>query len=152
MAHFAEINLENNEVLRVIVVSDIDVTNNGGEKSIEIEQWVKLNHPEDPIIKENFFGLYPKTYWKQTSYNTHGGKYYDQNLEIHEDQSKSFRKNYARIGFIYNQDIDGFTSPKPFNSWILNNNTGFWEPPVVKPNDEQEYYWNEENLNWSLVI
>jgi hypothetical protein len=155
MASFAEINLENNEVLRVIVVHDMDVQNNGGEKSVQAEQWVKLNHDEDPIIKEKFQGFYPETYWKQCSYNTRIGKYYDINTkELHEDQSRTFRINYPGIGYIYDQSIDGFILPKPYASWSLNTETGTWIAPTPKPtinNQDTEYMWNEENLNWELV-
>jgi len=70
--------------------------------------------------------------WKQTSY--HG----------------SFRKNYAGLGFRYDQTRDAFIEPKPFPSWTLNEETCQWEAPVVKPDDGQIYDWNEENQQWDL--
>ena len=70
--------------------------------------------------------------WKQTSYNA------------------TIRKNYAGIGFKYDQTRDAFISPKPFNSWVLNEATCLWEAPVVYPNDGQNYKWNEENQIWDL--
>ena len=71
--------------------------------------------------------------WKQTSYNA------------------TIRKNFAGIGFKYDQTRDAFISPKPYPSWILNENTCQWESPVVKPNDGQDYIWNETIQNWELV-
>tara|TARA_R100000700_G_C3064575_1_gene77735 strand:- start:37 stop:408 length:372 start_codon:yes stop_codon:yes gene_type:complete len=72
--------------------------------------------------------------WKQASYNG------------------SFRKNFASIGFKYDQGRDAFIEPKPFNSWNLNETTCRWEAPVAKPDDGQYYRWNEENQQWELVV
>jgi len=71
--------------------------------------------------------------WKQTSYNG------------------NMRKNYAGIGFSYNADIDAFVPPKPFASWVLNNDTALWEAPVAMPDDGQMYTWNEETTSWDVV-
>ena len=78
--------------------------------------------------------------WKQTSYNN------------------NIRKNYAGIGFKYDKTRDAFIPPKPFNSWILNEDTCRWEAPVAKPTltqeqiDNKNYYkWNETIQNWELV-
>ena len=70
--------------------------------------------------------------WKQTSYNN------------------SIRKNFAGIGYTYDQIRDAFIPPKPYNSWILNEQTCNWESPVAKPTDGQRYNWNETNLTWDL--
>ena len=77
--------------------------------------------------------------WKQTSYNN------------------NFRKNHAGIGYTYDEDRDAFISPKPYNSWILNETTCQWEAPVIKPEltqeqiDNKSYYsWNEETTTWDL--
>ena len=72
--------------------------------------------------------------WKQTSYNG------------------NIRKNYAGIGYTFNEDIDAFVPPKPFNSWILNEETAQWEAPVAMPDDGQMYTWNEETVSWDAVI
>jgi len=72
--------------------------------------------------------------WKQTSYNA------------------NIRKNFAGIGYTYDEDRDAFIPKKPFNSWILNENTCQWEAPVARPDDENNYNWNEENQTWDLVI
>jgi len=71
--------------------------------------------------------------WKQTSYN------------------RTFRKNYAGVGYQYDQTRDAFIAPKPFNSWILNEDTCIWEAPVAYPNDDNRYTWNETNLTWDIV-
>jgi hypothetical protein len=71
--------------------------------------------------------------WKQTSYN------------------RSFRKNYAGIGSLYDEDKDAFIHPKPFNSWILNEDTCLWEAPVAYPQDGNIYKWNEQTLSWDIV-
>ena len=60
------------------------------------------------------------------------------------------RKNYAGIGYIYDEDRDAFIPPKPFASWILNEETCQWESPVVKPDDGKTYSWNEETKQWDL--
>ena len=51
----------------------------------------------------------------------------------------------------YDEDRDAFIYPKPFNSWILNENTCLWEAPVTHPNDGEIYKWNETNQTWDLV-
>jgi hypothetical protein len=77
-----------------------------------------------------------KDVWKQTSYNN------------------NIRKNYAGIGYTYDSNRDAFIPPKPFNSWILNENTCNWEAPVAYPVDSNInniYKWNEEIQNWELI-
>ena len=71
--------------------------------------------------------------WVQTSYNA------------------NIRKNYAGIGFIYDQQRDAFIAPKPFSSWILNETTCQWEAPVPYPTDEKPYVWDEESQQWIEV-
>lgn len=71
--------------------------------------------------------------WKQTSYNG------------------NIRKNYAGVGWKYDQTRDAFIPPKPYNSWTLNESTCQWEAPIAYPNDNNNYKWNEENQSWDLV-
>ena len=73
------------------------------------------------------------TNWKQTSYN------------------KSFRKNYAGIGFTYDQNLDAFIPEKPYPSWLLNINTCQWQAPVPYPNDQKPYIWDEATQSWVQV-
>lgn len=81
--------------------------------------------------------------YKQTSYNTVGG--------VHQLGGTPFRKNYAGLGYTYDEQRDAFIPPKPFNSWILDEDTCLWSPPIPYPNNEGIYEWNEENLNWEEV-
>ena len=71
--------------------------------------------------------------WKQTSYNG------------------NIRKNYAGVGYIYDQTRDAFIGPKPYDSWILNEETCRWEAPVLRPDDEKIYNWNETTKQWDLI-
>lgn len=89
---------------------------------------------------------------KRTSYNTRGGVHYDPNTgEPSADQTKAYRKNYAGIGYTYDQVRDAFIPPKPFNSWILNETTCLWNPPTSMPDDGKVYAWNEETISWQEI-
>ena len=88
--------------------------------------------------------------WVQTSYNTRGGVHYT-NGEPSEDQTKALRKNYAGIGFTYDEEQDAFIPPKPFESWVLNEDTCLWEAPVAYPEDGNDYTWDEESGAWVVV-
>ena len=81
--------------------------------------------------------------WVKTSYNTQGG--------VHSLGGTPLRKNYAGIGYSYDTDRDAFIPPKPFNSWLLNEDTCLWEAPTPYPTDGEMYRWVEEDLNWQLV-
>jgi hypothetical protein len=90
--------------------------------------------------------------WIQTSYNTRGGKHYDPETgELSADQSKALRKNYAGIGFTYDAAKDAFIPPKPFNSWLLDEDTCLWNAPVAYPDDGGRYVWNEETTSWDAA-
>ena len=90
--------------------------------------------------------------WIQTSYNTRGGVHYNPETgEPSEDQSKALRKNYAGIGYTYDREKDAFIPPKPFASWILNEETCLWESPILYPTDGKSYKWNEDTLSWDEV-
>ena len=71
--------------------------------------------------------------WKQTSYNG------------------NIRKNYAGVGYTYDETRDAFIAPKPFKSWTLNETTCQWEAPSEKPNDGKDYKWNEDNTSWEEI-
>ena len=85
--------------------------------------------------------------YRQTSYNTHGGVHYTDGVPS-ADQSKALRKNYAGIGYTFDEVRDAFIPPKPFESWILNEDTCLWEPPTPYPIDGDMYQWNEANGDW----
>ena len=124
MAHFAELN-NNNEVLRVIVISNDDVEANGGELSSEAETFVAS------IVPHSTGG----TAWKQTSYNN------------------NFRKQYAGIGDTFDSSKDKFIKPQPYPSWSLDSNDD-WQAPVTYPTITEidsnivHTSWDEDNQKW----
>jgi hypothetical protein len=124
MAHFAKLD-QNNIVVFVTVGRDED------------------NGKEDQLTART------GDVYKQTSYNTRGGVYYDPTTnQPGTDQTKAFRKNYAGLGYTYDYDRDAFIPPKPFNSWVLNETSCLWEAPVPMPTDGKRYTWNEETVSW----
>ncbi len=128
MAHWAELD-SNNEVVRVLVGDNNDPAGDEGY------QW----------LIDNLGGT-----WVKTSYNSVAGK--RRNPETGEiTEEPGFRKNYAGIGYTYNETLDAFIPPKPFNSWVLNEETCIWDAPVAYPTDGKFYAWNEEALNWVEV-
>ena len=129
MASFAKIGL-NGKVIEVQSISNEVLQDAKGieQEKLGIDFLTELTHW--PI-------------WKQTSYNTFGN--------VHKLGGTPFRKNFAGIGMIYDEDRDAFIQPKPFNSWTLNEETCVWEAPVAYPNDGQRYSWNEENQTWQVI-
>lgn len=81
--------------------------------------------------------------WIQTSYNTHGG--------VHANGGTPLRKNYAGIGYSYDAQRDAFIPPKPYASWLLNEDTCLWSAPVAMPTDGGSYRWNEVTQAWDAV-
>jgi hypothetical protein len=105
----------------------------------------------EPEFFETFVDTSPGQ-WIQTSYNTRGGVHYNpETNQPSADQSKALRKNYAGIGFTYDAQRDAFIPQKPFNSWVLNEQTCLWESVVPYPEDENNYTWDETNVNWKVV-
>ena len=93
---------------------------------------------------------YSDELWVQTSYNTRGGKHYDPETGL-EDSGTPLRKNYAGVGMLYDSVKDAFYVPQPYPSWTLNEDTCFWEPPVMFPDDVTEtkgYNWDEDTTSW----
>lgn len=88
-----------------------------------------------------------KEKWIQTSYNSRGGVHYLPDSSIPSGK-EHLRYNYAGIGYTYDETRDAFIPPKPYDSWILNEDTCLWESIIPYPLDGKEYYWNEEVLNW----
>ena len=90
--------------------------------------------------------------YKQTSDNTRGGVHYNPETgEPSADQSKALRFNYAGISFTYDEERDAFIAPKPYDSWVLDEETCTWEAPVPYPEDGNDYTWNEESQTWEPV-
>ena len=129
MASFAKI--ENNIVITVVsVVNEVLKDSNGIEQEQLGINFLKALYNE------------PNAIWKQTSYNTHGG--------IHNNGGNPFRKNHAGIGMTYDEGRNAFIPIKPYNSWVLNEETCNWNAPIAYPNDGQRYNWNEETQSWTL--
>lgn len=97
------------------------------------------------VAEADFFNSFVDTSpgeWIQTSYNTHGG--------VHLNCGTPLRKNYAGIGFTYDRERDAFIPPKPFQSWVLNEESCLWESPTPMP-EEGQYYWDEPTLSWKPI-
>lgn len=80
--------------------------------------------------------------WIQTSYNTRGGQH---------PEGRPLRKNFAGIGYTYDRNRDAFIPPKPYASWVLNEDTCLWDSPVPYPIDGKMYQWDEATTNWVEV-
>jgi len=95
------------------------------------------------VAEESFFETFVDTspgQWVQTSYNTRGG--------VHANGGTPLRKNYAGIGYTYDAQRDAFIPPKPYASWVLNEDTCLWDAPIPHPNDGKAYIWNEATTSW----
>ena len=118
MAHFAKI--QNGKVTKVIVA--------------------------EPEFFDTFVDDSPGQ-WLQTSYNTRGGVHYDPETG-EPDGGVALRMNFAGIGYDYNAALDAFIPPKPYDSWVLNEETCLWEPPTPYPDDGEMYQWDESTTSW----
>ena len=79
------------------------------------------------------------------------GKVGDEFLWVQTSYNGNFRKNYGGVGYSYDQTRDAFIPKKPYNSWILNEDTCLWEAPVAYPTDGKGYNWNETTTTWDLI-
>jgi len=129
MAHFALLN-EKNIVVNIIVVNNDVMLDDKGN--------------EDEQKGIDFCNTLIEGNWVQTSYNTQAGE--------HILDGKPNRKNFAGIGYFYDDKKDAFIAPKPYKSWILNENTCAWEAPVNYPNDGKIYVWDEKSTNWKEYV
>ena len=135
MGHFALLNSEN-IVVFVTVSRDED-----DDRELEISQQTGDKY-------------------RRTSYNTRGGVHYrSDNNTPSEDQTKAFRKNYAGIGYYYDEVRDAFIPPKPYPSWVLDEFSCLWDSPIPYPDITNiplpyqlynRYFWNEDVINWEL--
>ena len=121
MAHYAFLNMQN-------IVTEVIV---GKEETDGPKNWeIHYSNMREQVCK-------------RTSYNTIGG--------VHINGGTPFRKNYAGIGYTYDETRDAFIPPKPFDSWTLNETSCLWESPVAYPTDGERYEWNEEQQQWDLI-
>jgi hypothetical protein len=113
-----------------------------------MSHFAKVNNGivEQVIVAEpDFFQTFVDTSpgeWVQTSYNTYGGQH---------PEGRPLRKNYAGIGYTYDRERDAFIPPKPFASWVLNEDTCLWDAPVPYPDDGGIYKWDEPTTSWVAV-
>lgn len=121
MSHFAHINQDN--IVDQVIVAEQDFINSGAVG--------------DPVS------------WKQTSYNTRAGVHYG--ADGTPDGGVAMRKNYAGIGYTYDAQRDAFIPPKPYASWVLNEITCVYDPPVAYPEDGNMYSWDEDTTNWVQI-
>ena len=121
MAHYAFLNMQN-------IVTEVIV---GKDETDGNTNW------------EIHYGNIREQICKRTSYNTVGG--------VHSGGGTPFRKNYAGIGYTYDESRDAFIPPKPFDSWTLNETSCLWEAPVAYPTDGERYMWNEETQAWDAI-
>ena len=113
--------------------------------------FVTVGRQEDDGKEQELFERTGDVY-KQTSYNTRGGVHYDPETgEPSADQTKALRFNYAGVGYTYDEARDAFIPPKPFESWVLDEDTCLWKAPLPYPDGGGEYAWNEELFAWELI-
>lgn len=96
---------------------------------------VIVGRDESNFDWEQYYGNFRGQLCKRTSYNTTHG--------VHSEGKEPFRKNYAGIGYTYDPVRDAFIPPKPYPSWVLNEDTCCWDAPISYPADGQVYYWDE---------
>jgi|TARA_E500000305_G_scaffold107049_1_gene106478 hypothetical protein len=123
MAHYAFLNQEN-------IVSEV-IT--GKDESEKIQG----------LSPEEYYGNFRGQVCKRTSYNTYAG--------VHVFGETPFRKNFAGIGYTYDADRDAFIPPKPFASWVLDEDSCLWKAPIPRPDDGNQYVWNEETQAWDQI-
>jgi hypothetical protein len=122
MAHYAFLDLNN-------IVTEVIVGKHEGEDGIDWEQW---------------YGEFRGQACKRTSYNTRGG--------VHTNGGAPYRKSYAGVGYTYDATRDAFIPPKPYASWLLDEQTCLWNAPTPMPTDNKRYSWDEPTTSWIEVM
>ena len=90
---------------------------------------IAVNEQAGVDFLNNLYGT--RDIWKQTSYNG------------------NIRKNFAAIGYTYDESRDAFISPQPYPSWILDEDTCIWKAPIEVPSDDKHYFWDESSKSWN---
>ena len=134
MASFAKIGMDGRVLEVVSVANEVLLDDAGNEQEV-----LGINFLEE---------LSNWPCWKQTSYNTYHGE--------HLLGGTPLRKNYAGIGYYYDEARDAFIQPKLYESWTLDEDTCLWQPPIPYPSnsieDEKRYKQNEVTKAWDEVI
>jgi hypothetical protein len=106
------------------------------ENNVVTEVIVGIDETEliEDLDTETWYGNFRGQVCKRTSYNG------------------NYRKNYAGMGYTYDEERDAFIPPKPYPSWLLDEDTCLWEAPVAYPDDGEIYSWNEEDGSWDAVV
>ena len=131
MAHYAELGVDN-IVKRVLYIDTIKCMTNGGIEKEELGV---------AYLQENHGGTWVKCSWNTSS-------------NVHLQGGTPFRGNYPGVGWKYDEFLDGFIPPQPYRTWVVNETTGDWEPPVARPADDVTkggnvvYKWNSVANNW----
>ena len=145
MAHYAFLNEDN-------VVTEIIVGLNENETQIDVDGTVIGGSAE---AWETYYGNVRNQNCKRTSVNAKFGKKIDPETRLPvEPEEVGFRKNYAQIDGTYNAELDAFLNPKPFPSWILNEENCRWEAPIRNPqldNPAIDHHWDEDVQNWVVT-
>jgi len=148
MAHFAKIGMSS-KVIAVLTLNDKDMLNADGVEDEKVgQQYLE------------FHNNWPAQMWIQTSYNTKGGKHYDNKTrQLSEDQTKALRGNYAGTGYTWDEDDQIFWSKSPYPSWVKDTTDARWHSPIGdEPTLSEEevnthyYSWNESGQSWDLKI
>jgi len=149
MAHFAKIG-NSSKVLTVLTLNNSDMINGDGVEDETVGQQYLERHNN-----------WPSQMWIQTSYNTRGGKHYDNKTgELSADQAKALRGNYAGIGYTWDEDNNIFYTKKTYPSWILNTTDARWHSPIGDAPDDltdeekaanTHYEWNESDQSWDKI-
>ena len=129
MASFTKLGV-NGRVLQVVSLSNDIITD---DNKIEQEQ-KGIDFLTD---------LYQWPCWVQCSYNTSEGE--------HKLGGTPFRKNFPGLGWKYDDERDAFISPKPYSTWVIDEDRCVWIPPVAKPDGDENYIWSEESQSWEQI-
>ena len=152
MAHFAKLGA-NGKVIQVLTMDNDKMLNADGVEDESVgQQWLERHNN------------WPAQMWIQTSYNTFGGKYRNQD-GTEGDVSKAFRGNYAGIGYTWDEDNEIFWPKSPYTSWVKDTTTASWKSPIgdapaltAEQTSQNEagthdwiYIWNESGQSWDLT-
>ena len=132
MSHFAKIDKDN--VVTQVIVAEQEHIDNIKLVSEAVDAKDAVLDPEGEVI-------YPAVEAKEAVYDNW----------VQTSYTASIRKNYAGIGYTYDEDKDAFIPPKPFASWTLDEDSCQWEAPVAYPDDDKHYSWDEDSQAWVEV-